>query len=407
LLTIYHYLRDFPAEADHLNGGMEKAVAGLAAGLAQVAQTHAQPVQSVILCEGPRDADVVRDGNVRVRAFDNRATQHKRFGIAPSLKRFVADELHAQRSDSLVVLHAIFHPSVHLLSRMFRRLNIPYVAAPHDPYHPSIFSANRTLKLFYWYLMERPMLRGARAVQVLDERHGVYLRQLGIDTPIIEVVNGFSPAEVPEASSLRWRDNGAAAAAGDTSILFLGRIDAVNKGLDLLVDAFAQVAAEFRGAKLTIQGPDRGDRADLQEQIQRLGLSQRVHVLDADYTTRPGDLAARHDISVLPSRFEGFGLSALEAMLAARPVVISDIAGLAPHVKRCDCGTVVEPKTESIAAGLRQVLARRHEWKPMGLRGRQYVLENLNWKHIAADALRDYRSLLDRPLVPTGATIAA
>ena len=41
----------------------------------------------------------------------------------------------------------------------------------------------------------------------------------------------------------------------------------------------------------------------------------------------------RHDLFVLPSRFEGFGLSALEAMLAARPVLVSDVAGLAPHIR--------------------------------------------------------------------------
>jgi glycosyltransferase involved in cell wall biosynthesis len=156
-----------------------------------------------------------------------------------------------------------------------------------------------------------------------------------------------------------------------------------------------------------MQGPDRGDGPELQEQIDHLGLSKRARILGPDYKTRPGDLAAAHDISVLPSRFEGFGLSALEAMLAARPVVIADIAGLAPHVKTCDAGAVVQPKVESIAAGLRHVLSRRQDWKSMGLRGRQYVLDNLNWRHIAADALRDYRSLLNQPAVPHGTTLAA
>jgi len=403
LLTIYHYLRDFAAEAEHLNGGMDKAVAGLAAGLAAVADGHGQAVRSVILCEGPREVDTTRDGNVRVRPFDNSSTGHKRFGVAPSLKRFVANELYPNRGESLVVLHAIFHPTVNELSRMFRKLEIPYVVAPHDPYHPSIFSANWAIKWLYWYLRERPMLRGARAVQVLDERHGQYLRHLGIETPVIEVVNGYSKVDVPAASSLRWRQD----PADETSILFLGRIDQVNKGLDLLVDAFAKVAPEHPKAKLTMQGPDHGDKDVLEEQIEYLNLKERAQVLSPDYKTRPGDLSGKHDICVLTSRFEGFGLSAMEAMLAARPVLISDIAGLAPHVRRCDCGLVVEPKVDSIAGGLRDILARRGEWKEMGLRGRQYVLDNLDWKYIAAEALRDYRGLLDRPAVPTGATIAA
>ena len=109
----------------------------------------------------------------------------------------------------------------------------------------------------------------------------------------------------------------------------------------------------------------------------------------------PTELTAQYDALVLPSRFEGFGLSAVEAMVAARPVLISDIAGLAPHVRNCDGGVVVEATVDSIRAGIEQLIARRDEWREMGLRGRQYVLEHLNWTHIAREALSDYRRLLN------------
>ena len=117
-----------------------------------------------------------------------------------------------------------------------------------------------------------------------------------------------------------------------------------------------------------------------------------MDVLEAPAITP--QIIADHDVFCLPSRFEGFGLAALEAMLAARVLLVSEIAGIARHVRAADCGIVVEATTESIGAGLQTLLRRRDEWREMGLRGRRYALANLQWKSIAAGALRDYERLV-------------
>src|SRR3954465_1280466 len=102
-MKIYHYLRDFPAEAAHFNGGLEKAVAGLAIGMV------ANGTTCTVLCEGKNSVDITRPEGFRVRCFDNTSTAHKRFGLAPALRNFVLTEL---EPDALVILHAIFNPSV-------------------------------------------------------------------------------------------------------------------------------------------------------------------------------------------------------------------------------------------------------------------------------------------------------
>jgi glycosyltransferase involved in cell wall biosynthesis len=95
----------------------------------------------------------------------------------------------------------------------------------------------------------------------------------------------------------------------------------------------------------------------------------------------------------LPSRFEGFGLAALEAMLAARVLLVSGRAGIARHVAASGCGVVVEPTLARVGEGLLALLQRRAEWRGMGLAGRRYALANLQWKNIAASALEQYRRL--------------
>ena len=100
---------------------------------------------------------------------------------------------------------------------------------------------------------------------------------------------------------------------------FLGRNHRV-KGLDLLVDAVAQVA----GAHLVVAGPDEdGTRARLMQRVATLGIADRVHwpgLLDA---TAKGAMLAAIDLFVLPSHSENFGLAAVEAMAAGVAVVVT------------------------------------------------------------------------------------
>jgi glycosyltransferase involved in cell wall biosynthesis len=146
-------------------------------------------------------------------------------------------------------------------------------------------------------------------------------------------------------------------------------------------------------AQLTLQGPDWGDRPKLEKQTSKLAISDRVTFLEPNYQVSPSALIANYDIFCIPSRFEGFSLSALEAMLAGRVIVVSEIAGIAPHVQASGCGVVVKPEANAISAGFQELLQRRSEWKTMGLQGREYVLEKLDWQNIAAQALEQYQRL--------------
>jgi glycosyltransferase involved in cell wall biosynthesis len=380
-MRIHMYLREFPARGDRLISGMIKAVHGLAAGFA------ANGARVTVLCEGHVTScvDLAAGYDVRCFAYDGER------GSSQSLPSGLRDYLLGEADElGVVVLNSVFNPSVYLVSRMLRRMDVPYIIAPHDPYHPSIFGTNRHLKWPYWYLRERPMLRHARAVQVLDLRHAEWLRALGIQTPVIEVLNGYAPEDVLPESSLAWRTS------GPVRLLYLGRIDSHNKGLDILLDAFAQLSGETE-VDLTIQGPDWGDRVSMERRAQRLGLGSKVRFLEPNFDLAAARITADYDIFCLPSRFEGFGLSALEAMLSGRVLLISDIAGIAPHVRTADNGVIVAPEAASVKAGLNELIARRAQWPQMGLRGRKYALTQLRWERIAAETMDAYRLVMRPP----------
>jgi glycosyltransferase involved in cell wall biosynthesis len=238
-------------------------------------------------------------------------------------------------------------------------------------------------------LFERRLLEHAAAIQVLDRRHAEPLSRLGIRTPAIEVTNGFPAHTIPPVVV-------PCRATEPVRMLFLGRIDAYNKGLDILLNAFGLVAASH-DVRLTIQGPDWGDRARLQRQAARLALLDKVTFRDADYDRTGAEIMGDHDLFCLPSRFEGFSQSAIEAMLAARMVLVSESAGVAPHIEAAGCGLMVKPDTASVANGMVALLRDRVHWRERGLSGRAYALSILPWKNVAADALQQYQTLAASP----------
>lgn len=393
-MRIYFYLKHFPLYDSPTGEGVSKAVHGLASGLAAIGQAV------TILGEGPISGWRQSDFGYEICVFPA-ANTHPSIWLSPELVAYVKINF---KPDDRVILNGIFHRSVAAFARVLKQRSIPYIVAPHDPYHPSIFLKKKLLKTIYWFLQEAPMLRSAWAVQILDARHQRYLRERGIQTATIDLPNGFDLADVVPESSLQWRRE------GPVSVYFLGRFDTYNKGLDLLVTAIAQFiqspahpqpsnpsnpvnqqdSHHQQAIHLTLQGPEWGDRETLTAQVQQLGIQNQVTFLDPDYECCPVTLAMQHDIFCVPSRFEGFSLSALEAMLGGRVIVISEVAGLAPHVLASGAGQVIQPTVASILSALTQLLACRDRWPEMGLAGRNYALKKLKWETIAQTAATAY-----------------
>ena len=378
-MHIYFYYRGFPAKDEPIHQGLSKAVAGLAAGLV------ANGAKVTVLTEQRSNSEFMTKKGYRVLCFertdaDDTKNQLKLF-LAPGL----LDYLRQNKSEvDVVVINGMFHRPLTQMGSALRKLSIPYIVAPHDPFHPNLFKSSRLKKLAYWYLFEQRMLVGARAIQVLDERHALWLRRRGVQRPIIATPNGFDTENISDLENFPWSQT------DEVNLIFLGRVDVYNKGLDLLLEALA----ELDSIHLTIQGPNQGGVANLRAMAESLGLGSRVQIKDPDYSKSSTQIIGEHDIFCLPSRYEGFGLAALEAMLTGRVILVSDIAGVAPHVKVSGCGIVVEPTPASIRTGLEQLLARKSEWRQMGLKGRDYVLKHLHWNELAAKALAEYEKVL-------------
>lgn len=202
------------------------------------------------------------------------------------------------------------------------------------------------------------------AERLQGERAGIHIDKL------VVVPNGINARQ--HGARAEWNDP-------RLKLLFVGRLDR-QKGVDVLLAAVQSMSATVC---LRIVG----------EQVvsERSGLPTSgcaPHVEYLGWRDNAGVAAQINacDLVVMPSRWEGFGLVAVEAMRAAKPVVASSVGGLTEIVVDGVTGLLVPPDNPS---ALRAALTRheRATLLRMGASGRRRFLE-----HYTSD--RTHRGLL-------------
>jgi glycosyltransferase involved in cell wall biosynthesis len=141
------------------------------------------------------------------------------------------------------------------------------------------------------------------------------------------------------------------------------------KNLSVLRDAMAALIAEGMPQVLVIAGgpaTDRRDSSALERAAgaQLPGTGARVVRVPSPSDEQLAGLMSEADAFCLPSLYEGFGLTALEAMACGAPVVVSD-RGALPEVVG-EAGLVVSPTVEAVGGALRRLLVHRPTAEVLG-----------------------------------------
>lgn len=155
----------------------------------------------------------------------------------------------------------------------------------------------------------------------------------------------------------------------------IGRLATV-KGYVYLIRAFAQISTKHPDTLLAIVG-DGQQEAELLEEINRLGLKERVRLLG--FRKQACRFVRAFDLWVMPSLSEGLPRSLLEGMSGHLPLITSDIPSLRPIV--CKAGGLLVPPENSVALAeaLDSVLTLPSvEFKALGEEAYRYLIEHLS-----------------------------
>ena len=165
-------------------------------------------------------------------------------------------------------------------------------------------------------------------------------------------------------------------------ILYFGRMDIHNKGIDILLSAFARLNAPDIRLILSGRGTPQNKR-EIRSIANQLNIANRVEFTGA-VTPEQKNILMGHALFVCtPSRYEGWGIVAIEAAAAAKAVIGTDIPGLADAIRADETGLLVPPENpQALASAMKRLLNDALLRKRLGTAGRKWAAQ-FTWDRTA------------------------
>lgn len=314
------------------------------------------------------------------------------YQLSWSMKKALSQNI--ERFD-LVHITGIWNFSPAIASYYARKCNKPYIVSPRGSLYPYTFSRKSWKKRPYYHLIVNSMLQRASAIHYTTEDELEQCHEyLKLKNAAVVVPNGLDLAVETHGSKVRFLSR-YPQLTGKLVILFLGRIN-WKKGLDILVDAYDKLRAIRQDVHLLIAGGDDGDgyANTVKLWVQERGLSECVTFAGRLDGKDKNDALAASDIFIMPSYSENFGMSAVEAMVAGVPVIISDKVGICKEVETHRAGMIVKTEPQDILRGIEAVLGDPNMAADMVNNARSLVSEYYDIHKTADSMLELYKSVL-------------
>lgn len=209
----------------------------------------------------------------------------------------------------------------------------------------------------------------AKVVAFVSERNlRVTERQIAGELPNASVV--LNPVNLKIFDPVPYPGPGAVKLAN------VARHDAQCKGQDVLLHALSGDDWKNRRWRLRLYGSG-PDRPYLEHLAEHYGLADRVEFLGHVSDIR--SIWADNHILVMPSRSEGTPLALVEAMICARPSVVTDVGGQTEWVEDAVTGFIAEaPSVRSLDGALSRAWNARDRWESMGDRAHEVAMSRFN-----------------------------
>ena len=291
----------------------------------------------------------------------------------------------------IIHIHEHRHSLAVATHKYAKKNNIPYVLQAHGSVLP--FFQKEKLKDIFDRLWGFDILHDASSVFALTEIEKEQYLKMGISDDRIEIVPlGISLEEydnLPEAGRFKSKYN---VGDNDKLLLFLGRIHEI-KGLDLLINSFAKI--DNSNVKLAIVGGDYGFKDELIKLTEEYDLVDKVIFPGVLTGSDKLEALVDCDVFIMPSRYESFTTSGLEAMACRKPVILTKNNHIHTWVKD-NAGLVCEFDDKNLSDSMQTLLNDEGLCKKFGDNGRQLIESKFNWNNVEKQIESIYENCINK-----------
>jgi len=315
--------------------------------------------------------------------------------VGSLILRGIPKEMHKVICDyapDVVHIHGEFNPDNLWVPRLFH--NARFILSPHGAFHPVVLQKSHArLKWMYIRLAKRLLYSHVVAFHALSPAEAEHIQSVLGALKVYIVPQGPSvfvqiDSDNATDSPLQERQD------GEIRLIFVGRLDIYTKGLDILLEAFADaVRAVDKSLSLTLVGPDwKGSMDLLKNEVMKLGIDEKVYFTGSVPGHRVRRLLVESDLYLHLSRHEGFPLALTEALLAGKPAIVSNRVGTVSYSEIANLPFVklVPPERNLAAAAIVEAVHQLLELKKAAQECSETVRKFFDWHEIARRHIEFY-----------------
>ncbi len=277
----------------------------------------------------------------------------------------------------IIHIHEHRHSLAIATHRYAKKNNIPYVLQAHGSVLP--FFQKEKLKEIFDNAWGFDILHDADRIFALTEVEKDQYLKMGVDEDKIEIVPlGINLNEynnLPEKGKFKSKYQ---IRNDEKLIVFLGRIHEI-KGLDLLIKAFSRISDE--NVKLAIIGGDYGFLDTVKTLIKEYHIEDKVIFPGVLTGINKIEALVDCDIFVMPSRYESFTTSGLEAMACSKPLILTKNNHIHDWVKD-NVGLTCEFDENELSNCIETLLNDEELCKQFGENGRKLIESKYDWTKV-------------------------
>lgn len=285
----------------------------------------------------------------------------------------------------LVVFQECYRKEHLGVGKQLEKKGIPYIIIPHGELRKEAQKEKRLKKAAANLLLFNRFTDKALALQCLSKEE---YDATDFGKKKFIATNGVA---MPQKRKTEFSETG-------LKMLYIGRLDAHVKGLDILLEAVRKCLDLLKSNSVTldIYGPDYAGRyAHMEELISSLGVGEVVTLHHEIVGEDKVNKLLESDIFVQTSRHEGMPGGILEALSYGLPCLVSRGTNLGEKIRDNGCGWMAENDADSVAESIRRVIEERDTLGDKSVKASAFVADNYSWNVIMKETIASYQKLLE------------
>lgn len=277
----------------------------------------------------------------------------------------------------IVVVELFYNMTGCKLQRELLSSKYKYIIIPRGELTKQAQTRKALKKAIANYLVCKRFARKAAAIQYLTEQEyrdsgGSWNKNHFI------IPNGIN---LPEKTKCTFSQD-------TVKCISIGRIEPYQKGLDMLIEACSEMkeALEKANCSITICGPDNeGKVAELKHIVDVQGLDKIFLFRDGAYGKEKEELLLKHDVFLIPSRFEGHPMALIEALSYGLPCIATTGSNMRKEIEEYNAGWTADNTVEGIKNGIQNMLIEKENYSDKSSRALE-LAKQYEWQSLAMKA---------------------